>query len=107
MRQVLHVRTPDKYVVSDGPGNHLSRLGGSGLRGGEPDESITLGGITVYLGGDIIVGIAGTEVRTIQDFYAALEPTSPGDDVKVEIIRGQDTHVVNVVLAERPERLGW
>jgi S1-C subfamily serine protease len=79
----------------------------AGLQGGKPDEYITMGGMTVHLGGDIIVGIGRSPVRTIQDFFAALEPTDPGEVVEVEIDRGGERLVIDVTLSDRPDRSGW
>lgn len=79
----------------------------AGIRGGETSDYVTFGGITVYLGGDIIVGIDDNEVRTIQDFYAALEPTNPGDVITVTLFREGIKKTVDVTLSERPPRTGW
>ena len=79
----------------------------AGLKGGSNSSFITVGGMTVYLGGDIIVSIGGMPVRTIQDYFAALEPTDPGETLEVEILRGESKILVDIVLSERPERSGW
>ena len=79
----------------------------AGLKGGSNSSFITVGGMTVYLGGDIIVSIGGMPVRTIQDYFAALEPTDPGEILEVEILRGESNILVDIVLSERPGRSGW
>ncbi len=79
----------------------------AGIRGGNPADFVAFGGMTVYLGGDVIVGIGKAEIRTIQDFYAALEPTSPGDAVDVSLLRNGSQRRVEVILTGRPERTGW
>lgn len=79
----------------------------AGIRGGDRSEYVAFGGLTVYLGGDIIVGINDSEVRTIQDFYAALEPTNPGDLISVTLLQDGKEKTVDVTLSERPPRTGW
>jgi len=79
----------------------------AGIRGGRPSDFVSFGGLTVYLGGDVIVGIGDAEIRTIQDFYAALEPTDPGEVVEVLVFRNGSTASVSVTLTDRPERPGW
>jgi len=79
----------------------------AGIRGGKPSDFVTFGGMTVYLGGDVIVGINDTEIRTIQDFYAALEPTNPGDPVELILYRDGKNERVSLTLANRPGRTGW
>ncbi len=79
----------------------------AGIRGGREGNFIAFGGMTVYLGGDVIIGIGDEEIRTIQDFYAALEPTNPGDTVEVVLFRNKAKVTVEVTLAERPTRPGW
>ena len=83
------------------------RAAQAGLRGGSPGEVITMGDMTIRLGGDIIVNIEGTPIRTLQDYYNSLEATNPDDYVQVEVIRGGSPHMLEIQLAERPERIGW
>ena len=86
------------------PGGNAER---AGIRGGRPSDFVTFGGLTVYLGGDVIVGIGDAQIRTIQDFYAALEPTNPGDVITVVLLRNESRQTVEVTLSERPARGGW
>lgn len=79
----------------------------AGIRGGKPSDFVAFGGMTVYLGGDVVTAIAGEAIRTIQDYYAALEPTSPGEVIEVELFSNGSRRTVEVTLAERPERTGW
>ena len=78
----------------------------AGLRGGNPESSVTTGGHTVFLGGDVIVSVAGLPVWTVMDLLGALEGTHPGDTVQVEIVRGGGRMTVPVRLAERPVSTG-
>ncbi|MAG13369.1 MAG: peptidase S1 [Spirochaetales bacterium] len=79
----------------------------AGLRGGSPGDEVAMGRMTIRLGGDIIVSIKDTPVRSLQDYYNALEATDPGDSIRVEVIRDGDAVELNIKLAERPKQFGW
>ncbi len=78
----------------------------AGLRGGNPESSVTTGGHTVFLGGDVILSVGGLPVWTVMDLLGALEGTHPGETVQVEILRGGSKMTVPVRLAERPRSMG-
>jgi S1-C subfamily serine protease len=71
------------------------------LRGS--DEQTAINGTAVPVGGDVVVGIGGTAVRTQADLgsYLALE-TSPGDTVSVTVLRDGTEETVEVTLDARP-----
>jgi len=73
----------------------------AGLRQG--NESVQYGRSVIYLGGDIITSVNGLKTKTLADLYASLEASKPGDTVKMEIIRGGQTIVLQVTLADREE----
>lgn len=52
------------------------------------------------LGGDIIVGIDGVQVKTYSDYYSMLENKRPGDSVTVTIHRAGKNYDCKVTLAE-------
>ena len=79
----------------------------AGLRGGDPESYIVAGGTTIYLGGDIILSIAGRPVSTLMDYLGALESTKPGETVELQILRGREQSTVAVTLSERPRSFGW
>ena len=79
----------------------------AGLRGGDRSRPVRYGRNTIYLGGDIIVGINGTEVSTFSDLFNALQNTRPGDTAEVQVVRGKRTITLDVELTERPEGLDW
>ena len=56
-----------------------------------------------YVGGDIIISIAGNKIESLQDYYSALEDKKPGDVVKVKINRAGTELELNVRLSERKE----
>ncbi len=78
----------------------------AGLQGGTTRQApIQSRGSTIYLGGDIIVEINGTPVRTLAHLFEALEDTRPGQTVEVVYVRGSRTRRTEVTLVERPSRL--
>ena len=77
----------------------------AGLRGGDPRRAIQSRGTTIYLGGDIIVRVDETRVRTLAHLFEALEDTRPGDVVQVTYIRNGRERTTEVQLVERPSRL--
>ncbi len=66
----------------------------AGLRGTRQTES---GDVVI---GDVILAVAGTEVRTYDDLASALEKLRPGETVRLKIRRGERTLDVDVPLGE-------
>ena len=85
---------------------HGSAAEKAGLRGGDPNNSVLVGGVQVYLGGDVILSVKGEPVWTPVDLLGVLENTHPGETVQVEIQRGDRKLTVPVLLAERPASPG-
>jgi S1-C subfamily serine protease len=54
-------------------------------------------------GGDVIVAIEGRRVRGADDVATRIASYRPGDEVEIEIYRGDETRTVTVELDERPE----
>jgi S1-C subfamily serine protease len=52
--------------------------------------------------GDIIVAIAGEEVRSSEDVSRAVDARSPGDEVEVEVVRAGERERIEVKLGKRP-----
>jgi S1-C subfamily serine protease len=73
----------------------------AGLRAGRTrtEEGITLGG-------DLIVGVDGREVRSPEDVAAAIEDNKPGDTVEIEYLRGGERESVELELGTRPAQAG-
>ncbi len=80
-------------VVANGPAKK------AGLRGGGRPT----GGIAA--GGDLIVKVAGRDVKTPDDVANAIAGKRPGDKVSVEYYRGNDTKTATVTLGKRPAKL--
>jgi len=73
----------------------------AGLKGGNSGQAVRYGNSILYLGGDIITAINGTEMTALADLYSALESTRPGDKVKVSVVRSGRKLEITVTLAER------
>ena len=70
----------------------------AGLRGGT--EQAYLGNTPIYLGGDLIVAIAGQPVTNTQDINDIMNQHRAGDTVEVTIYRGKAKRSVSVTLGE-------
>jgi serine protease Do len=82
-------------VVPDSPADK------AGLRGS--DQQATVNGEQVPVGGDVIVGIDGQEVKDFDDLVAYLaRNTQAGQDISLTLLRGGDEVDVDVTLAARP-----
>ncbi len=77
----------------------------AGIRGGNSDKPVQYGRSVIYFGGDIIVGVDGLEVNTLEDLFSALEDNKPGEAVEVKLIRAKKNITTTVILTERPEEL--
>jgi len=82
-------------VVEDGPAAGT-------LRGAEGSTSVD--GVSVPTGGDVVVGIGGTDVKVQADLsnYLALE-ASPGESVEFTVLRDGSETTVSFELGERPD----
>jgi putative serine protease PepD len=83
-----------QQVVPGGPAHK------AGIRGG--DLSATLDNRPIQLGGDIIVKIAGKDIRTRSDLQAAVADRKSGENVKVTLSRDGKLKTIEVTLGERP-----
>jgi 2-alkenal reductase len=73
----------------------------AGLRGGT--ETRQVWGREVCIGGDIIVAINGIYINDMREFTAYLfQNTRPNDEVKLLVVREDDTFEVPVTLQARP-----
>ena len=80
-------------VVANGPAKKAGLRGGSGSTGG------------LAAGGDLIVKVAGRDVKTPDDVANAIAGKRPGDKVSVEYYRGNDRKTASVTLGKRPAKL--
>jgi len=83
-------------VVAGGPAESAGLLGGSRQR--------MLNGETMAVGGDIIVGLNGIEVRSFDDVVGYLASnTRAGQQVELTVLRGGQRRTFAVTLGERPD----
>ena len=55
------------------------------------------------MGGDIIVGVDGTDIVDMDQLISYLiENTQAGDSINIEVIRDSSSEILTVVLGERP-----
>jgi S1-C subfamily serine protease len=85
------------YVTKITPGGPAAE---AGLRAGT--RQIRFQGVPYPAGGDVIVRVGDSPVRTESDVAAALAPHAPGDRVRLQIARGAETRFVTVTLGRRP-----
>ncbi len=80
-------------VEADGPADQ------AGVRGGNQTE--TIDGQSITLGGDIITALDGEPVGSMPDLQALLALARPGDGVTLELIRDGQELSLTVTLGER------
>ena len=72
----------------------------AGLQGGT--KSVTINGQDVMTGGDVITGIDGQAVTSMNDLVSALQQSQVGQKVTLTIVRDGNQQDVTVTLAARP-----
>jgi S1-C subfamily serine protease len=75
----------------------------AGIQGG--DQTVTVQGEDFIIGGDVIVKVDDTQIKTADELIAFLATKKPGDKVNVTVERDGKTRVLSVTLAERPSNL--
>jgi S1-C subfamily serine protease len=82
-------------VVPGGPAD------AAGLRGGS--ETTTVDGLPFQLGGDVVVAINGTPVRSTEDLGRIVSgELFPGETAQFTVVRDGERLTIPVVLADRP-----
>ncbi|MBP1911563.1 site-2 protease family protein [Thermococcus stetteri] len=56
--------------------------------------------------GDVIVGINGQEIKTMEDFMEFMDKTKPGETLELDVLRNGEKLSLKLTLAEHPERPG-
>jgi len=84
-------------VVDDGPAAGVLQ---------PSEESETVDGTQLPVGGDVMLALDGTELLTSEDLgnYLALQ-TRPGDTVELTILRDGSEQSVEMTLGTRPDEL--
>ncbi|HDQ72584.1 MAG TPA: PDZ domain-containing protein [Chloroflexi bacterium] len=84
-------------VVEDGPAME------AGLRGA--DETITIDGARINIGGDVIIAVNDQPVRAMDDLITYLvKETRPGQTITLTILRSGRERQIEVELDERPRQ---
>ncbi len=81
-------------IATDSPADE------AGLR--SSDETFTLDGQEMMIGGDVIIRINRTNMDGIQSLREELAKYAPGDEVTLTILRDGEQMEIVVTLAERP-----
>jgi putative serine protease PepD len=71
----------------------------AGLRGGSGTK--TIGGVAYPTGGDVVIAIDGARVTTAAELRATIDRHSPGDKVKLTVVRGGKARTVTATLGAR------
>lgn len=97
----LGLEEPRGFVVMDVVDG--SPAAQAGIRGG--DREVTIDGVPVQLGGDIIVGMDNMTVRKIDDILVYLQrEKTVGDSLNLTILRDGQEQQVSIVLGARPNQ---
>jgi S1-C subfamily serine protease len=89
-------RSTGAYITNVTPGGPADR---AGLRGGSRETSIQ----NLASGGDLIIAVDGQPVRIFNDLLAYLiNYKSPGDVIRLTIVRGDEEMEVELTLDKRP-----
>ena len=74
----------------------------AGVKGG--DTQVSIGGADILLGGDVLVAIDGKKVKSMDDVIGVVNSKKPGDEVTLELRRGEEKRSVKVKLGPPRER---
>jgi S1-C subfamily serine protease len=84
-------------VEEGGPADDAGVVAGTGKIEFQGQEDVPAGG-------DAIVGIDGKPVHSAADLTNVISTKQPDDEVKLDLLRGDDRRTVTVTLGERPEK---
>jgi S1-C subfamily serine protease len=84
-------------VASVQPGSAAAK---AGLRAGK--QQVTVSGETYPLGGDLVVGVDGAPLMTLDQLRDVISGKQPGDTVALEIYRGDHRMTLDVKLGRQP-----
>ncbi|MDX1614353.1 MAG: PDZ domain-containing protein [Candidatus Promineifilaceae bacterium] len=82
-------------VAPGGPAAEAGLLGG--------DETVTIDGVEVTIGGDVITAVDGESANSIQALVTQLSAYEPGDQITLQLLRDGQTEELTVTLGEWPE----
>ena len=81
-------------VVEDSPADK------AGLKAG--DTPVTVNGIRLNLGGDIITEVDGEKINSMEDVINAVNAAEVGSKLRLKVVRGDKEREVTITLAARP-----
>jgi len=76
----------------------------AGLKGG--DTKVVVAGESYTLGGDVIVAADGKQLATLEELRGFLATRKPGDEISLEIYRGEKQLTLHVELGRQPASPG-
>ncbi len=85
-------------VVEDSPAADVGLRGSTGTR--------TVDGISVPVGGDVILRVDGVDIESFDDLLTELAFRRPGETVRLSVLRDGSLIVLETTLAPRPLELG-
>jgi S1-C subfamily serine protease len=85
-------------ITSVRPGTPGAR---AGLRGGSKEREFA--GTAFTVGGDVVLAVDGTPIRSAEDVVRAVVARRPGQTAVFTILRGRERSRVPLVLGERPK----
>ncbi len=97
MSQSLNLPTDKGVLIQSTTGPAKS----AGVKGG--DTQVTIGGNDLVLGGDVLTGINGKSVKSMDDVVAVVDSKKPGDKVTLDLLRGKAKRTATVTLGNRPQ----
>jgi S1-C subfamily serine protease len=100
MAENLNLPTAEGVLVQQASGPARK----AGVKGG--DTPVSLGGADILLGGDVLVAIDGKKVESMDDVIGIVSSKKPGDEVTLELRRGEEKRSVKVKLGDRPASAG-
>jgi putative serine protease PepD len=74
----------------------------AGIKGGDPNTTVTVDGARIHAGGDVITAIDGDPVHSMTDVIDRINTLKPGDTAQLAVVSGSQTHTVSVTLGDRP-----
>jgi S1-C subfamily serine protease len=74
----------------------------AGMKGGNGNATVNVGGQRIQAGGDVIVAIDGKTVNSMTDVINDISTKQPGDTVQLSLVNGSQKRTVTVTLGNRP-----
>jgi S1-C subfamily serine protease len=98
--KVLNLQEPKGFLVVNVDDSGPASI--AGMLGGDRVIALAREGRSVSIGGDVIVGIDGKDIRSKHDMLLYLTNKKVGESVVLSVIRDGDPQQITVVLGQRP-----